>query len=97
MKDWIATVSRVQSHWRVLGRTMAVGPRSGDGLAAVVVEVASVVEGRPDYGEASSEVAFRDDVAGAVRAAAVTTAASLTLEKEEVVVEDLMNLKRGIG
>lgn len=75
---------------------MAVDPRSG-GLAVPVVEVASVVEARSDYGEASSAVAFRDDVAGVVRAAAVTTAASLTPEKEVVVVEDLMSLKRGIG
>lgn len=74
----------------------AVDPRSG-GLAVAVVEVASVVEARSGCGEASSEVAFRDDVAGVVRAAVVTTAASLTPEKEVVVEEDLMSLKRGIG
>lgn len=75
---------------------MAVDPRSGDGLAAVV-EVASVVVVRSDHGVANLVAAFRDDVVGAVRAAVVTTAASLTPEKEVVVVGDLMSLKRGIG
>lgn len=69
---------------------MAAGPRSGDGLAAAVVGVASaVVEARSGYGVANWGAAFRDGVARVARAAVVMTAASSIPEKEEVVVGDL--------